>query len=275
MKKNTATVSGDDVLVRQARRAMWTAYRARLGLVDPLLPDFGVEGGIAGLEPNPVLRLLILPHDPEVDVADFNSEFWRWWTLEYLDPATGSETRWGAMQQPGSRMALRGTNAGDDGLFRYVALHRCLGVEMGLVKDATYFIPNLKAHVLRLAPAVARIWSALELQTRVIERFEIPEAAAPWEITVAFTKARGALIGHFAKGWAEPGEGFMPRPCTENALLFRQEINTPWPNPEGRRELAFQVGAWLEDSFGSTRRRWIRHPAPEPVILDSDAARWT
>ena len=274
MKKGE-TASVDDVLARQARRAIWAAYRARLGLDDPLRSDFGVVGGISGLEPNPVLRLLILPRDPDLDVADFDSEFWRWWASEYPDPATGSETRWGATQQPGSRMALRGTKSGDNSWFRYVALHRCLGVEMGLVKDATYFLPNHKAHVLRLVPAVARIWSALELLTRVIERFEIPEAFAPAELTVAITKARGAFIGHFAKGWAEPGQGFMPGPCTETALLFRHEISTPWPNPDGRRELAFRVGAWLEDSFGSTARRWIRTPAPEPATLDSDAARWT
>jgi hypothetical protein len=268
-------MSDDDVLVMQARRATWSAYRDRLGMADTRQPDFGTGGGIGGLEPDPILRLLVLPRDPDIEVADFNPEFWGWWTQEYLDPATSSDTHWGATQQPHSQMALHGTNYGDNTWFRYVALHRCLGVEMGLLKDATYFNPNLKAHVLRLTPAVARIWSALELQARVIERYEVPATAAPWEIAVAFTKARGTFIGHFAKGWAEPGQGYMAMPCKESGLLFRREIHSPWPDPKGRRELAFQIGAWLEDSFGNTQRRWIRNPAPEPVTLDVDAARWT
>jgi len=273
--RNPSTEIALDVLVRQARRAQWAAYRTRLGLADPSQSDFGVGGGIGGLEAGPVLRLLILPTDPEVDIADFDSAFWNWWSQEYADPATGSQTRWGSAQRPGSKIALRGTETGGDGWFRYIALHRCLGVEMGLVKDATYFIPNLKAYVLRLVPTVARIWSALEMQAKVVERFEISDAVMPWEISVAFTKARGALIGHFANGWAEPGEGFSARPCAEDGLLFRREINSSWPDANGRRELAFEIGAWLEDSFGNTQRRWIRHPSPEPPVLDSDAARWT
>ena len=264
---------GGDVLEVEARRVRWSRYRSRLALDDPSQPNFGT-GGIPSPGDDPFLRLLILPSDPEVDVAEFDGEFWAWWSEEYEDPASGTRTYWGMSKRPSFLSALRGTSFREDKWQRYVALHRGIGLDMGLLADATYFKPDIKAHVFRLVPAIARIWSALELYEKVLNRYQGQGVGGPWEVTLALARTHGSLLGHVAKGWAEPGFAFDARRCEENALLHRLEVNGVWPNDEGRRQLAYRMGGWIEDSFGTELRRWIPNPDPGGQPLDRDGARW-
>ncbi|PYN18766.1 MAG: hypothetical protein DMD99_26825 [Candidatus Rokuibacteriota bacterium] len=46
------------------------------------------------------------------------------------------------------------------------------------------------------------------------------------------------------------------RPCPEPNLLWRRELDS-WPAAEETKQLAFSVGAWIEDAFGSQSRRFL------------------
>ncbi len=79
----------------------------------------------------------------------------------------------------------------------------------------------------------------------------------PWECSIALRKTGGAALGNFGAGWAEYGDPRAnTRPCPEPNLLWRRELDS-WPAAEETRQLAYGVGAWVEDSFGSLNRRFL------------------
>jgi hypothetical protein len=101
---------------------------------------------------------------------------------------------------------------------------------------------------------VGRCWSALHVYGEAASRFGL---TGPWECSVALLKTSGAALGDFGAGWAEYGD---PRAnatsCPDANLFWRRELDA-WPGPDATKQLAFGIGAWIEDSFGSQSRRFL------------------
>jgi hypothetical protein len=256
----------------EAQRARWGHHRARLNLEAPSDPNFA-SGGIPGTTEGPFLRLVILPTDPESVAIDLDEDLWAWWVAEYDDPASQTITQWGTTKRLNHLGVFRGTQFRDDQWARYISLSRCLALDMGLMSDATYYLPSYEAHVFRLVPAVARVWSALHRYGAVLQQFAAGKTLGPWEVTLALRDTKGAMLGHVAKGWAEPGMGFRPAPCTDEGLLMRLEIPDIWPDDDGIRDVAYRFGLLMENSFGFDVRRWIVN-VPDNRVFDKEAARW-
>lgn len=256
----------------EAQRARWRHHRARLSLETPSDPDFAT-GGIPGIAEGPFLRLLILPTDPERVAVDLDEDLSAWWVAEYDDPASQTRTQWGATKRLSHLGVCRGTQFRDDQWARYISLGRSLSLDMGLMSDATYYLPTYEAHVFRLVPAVARVWSTLHRYGAVLQQFGGGKALGPWEVTLALRGTKGAMLGHVAKGWAEPGMGFRPAQCPDEGLLMQLEVQDSWPDNGGIREIAYRLGLWMENSFGLDVRRWLVRVSDDPAF-DTEAARW-
>lgn len=81
--------------------------------------------------------------------------------------------------------------------------------------------------------------------------------SGPWEVSVSLRDTGDAVLGNVARGWSEPGTGFADvRTCAEPGLLLRREV-AEWPDEAGTRTLAFDLGAWVEDSWGYSQRRFL------------------
>ncbi len=244
------------------QRVRWERVRAGLHLTDPRSEDFGT-GGLARRVDEPSVRLLLLPPDPEGTLLDFTSDFWAWWRERRADPATGSVEWWAREHEPTAGAAVcytRGGNTQDGKPWgSYLALHRTGGLEMELGSDGATTGGDEQRYF-RLTYAVGQVWYGLALFQEVIARVGLQ---GPWEMTVALQKTKGALLSHFAAGWAEPrgGAGDSRRNCLEPNLLFRYEL-PDWPDAEGLRDLAFRVGGWIEDAWGNKERRFLAQGGP-------------
>jgi hypothetical protein len=126
-------------------------------------------------------------------------------------------------------------------------------------------------HVFFLTTIVGRVWVGLSLYAAVLERFSIQ---GPWEITLALRDSHLAVLGNVAAGWAEPEETFprdeAPRCPDPNVLIVREAVE--WPDSDGRRFLAFDMGSNTEDAFGFRRRRFLGRV--DPVVGVFDASRY-
>ena len=118
--------------------------------------------------------------------------------------------------------------------------------------DATYRWRDRRAF--RLILMVGRIWAALDLYGKVVERFSVE---GPWEVSLALRSTEGAVLGNVGAGWPEPGQGFYdPTFCLEPGVLLRQEVAT-WPTTDEVHSIALRVGGWIENSFGVSQRRFL------------------
>lgn len=139
----------------------------------------------------------------------------------------------------------------------YFAVCRHGGFDMSLGPDGG--TEHKGKRVFWLVRIVGRIWAALHLYREFTTQFEVK---GPWECSVALLKTSGAALGNFGTGWAEYGDPFAnARPCPEPNLLWRRELEA-WPAGEEAQRLAFAIGAWIEDSFGSQNRRFLAHQGP-------------
>jgi hypothetical protein len=98
---------------------------------------------------------------------------------------------------------------------------------------------------------VALVWHLAAMQVEAVERWSIE---GPFEVAVAFAGVEGARLGAFAEGWRDVGDMFSwdAPTCVESNVLLRVECDIV--NPEA---LAIDVGERLENTFGSTHRRFI------------------
>jgi len=55
-----------------------------------------------------------------------------------------------------------------------------------------------------------------------------------------------------------------------NVLIIREVLN--WPDTEGQRSLAFDIGANIEDAFGCRQRRFLGRI--DPVVGAFDSSRY-
>lgn len=239
--------------LHELRRARWRHARQALHLLDPGANDFG-SGGLARFVEARSVRLLILPEDPEAMTIEFDKELWDWWLQDRLDPASGRSARWGLYEQPTATAAVRFERYGaDGGWVSYLALHRHGGLEMEIGANGIYSWRE-QQRAFRLIRATGNIWAALDLYREVVEHLEIE---GPWEVSLALQNTRGAILGNFGEGWAEPGMGFADEIsiCQDPGVLLHREV-THWPDVDGARSLAFDIGGWIEDSWGMRSRRF-------------------
>jgi hypothetical protein len=249
-------------------RARWRRWREGEQLLDPRSDEFA-RGGLARLIEDRAPRLLILPADPDLHLVDLDDELWEWWGSEYEDPASGGRTNWGATKRPAAGAAVFGTDYGQGGWSRYLALHRNGGLEVGFGRDGT-FVHRDRRYFL-LATLVGRSWAAFARYGDVAMRFDL---VSPFEITLALPDTAGAGLGRFAEGWAEPGQGFERDECHEPNVLIRRELMN-WPeNADGARALAFGFGAQIEDAFGVQQRRFLAYRGEHEGKFDPRSARW-
>jgi len=135
---------------------------------------------------DPLVRLLILPPDPEAERLALDDSFWEWFTGDLPDPGSGRPARWGSRHQPTSRTALRYQPYGSDECRRYLAVHRSGALEMGLGHDAgsgakpatdpgcEQQVADLRARgALRLITTVGRIWAAVAAYAELLERWPV------------------------------------------------------------------------------------------------------
>jgi hypothetical protein len=233
-------INMDDVV--EVQRSRWRRVRAGFRMDDPESEDFSTSG-LALRVAEPSVRLLILPPDPESLFLDFTPEMWAWWLAERANPASGRTGRWSRSERPTScAMVSHG------GLGRqwqsYLALHRNGGLEIELGRDGAVTAPDGKRYF-RLTYIVGQVWAMLALHHELSERIG---QSGPWEVTAAVRNTEGAFLCNFAKGWVEPGQGFISdvQTCSEPSLLLRRELRE-WPDADATRDIAFSFGGWLED----------------------------
>lgn len=258
-------------------RRRWRGARERIQLADPLSADFGT-GGLARHAPDVHVRFLILPGDPEAAAVEFDEELWTWWMQDRPNPFEGaSATNWGREGLPEANAAVRYDRWRDDrwNWDGYLALLRSGGLESGLGRPGSVRWRRApeedEMHVFLLTTIVGRVWVGLALYAEALERLSIQ---GPWEITLALRDSHLAVLGNVAAGWAEPEETF-PRDellrCPDPNVLIVREAQE-WPDPDGQRSLAFDIGSNVEDAFGFRRRRFLGRI--EPVIGVFDASRY-
>jgi hypothetical protein len=258
-------------------RNRWRKARERLHLADPLSGDFGT-GGLARHAHDVHVRFLILPGDPETAAVELDEQLWDWWMEDRANPFEGaSATNWGREALPEATAAVRCDRWTDDrwNWDGYLALLRSGGLEFGLGRTGSVRwrrrAEEDELHVFLLTTVVGRVWVGLSVYGEVLERLSIQ---GPWEISLALRDSRLAVLGNVAAGWAEPEETLpreeAPRCPDPNVLIVREALE--WPDPEGQRSLAFNIGSNMEDAFGFRRRRFLGRV--DPVVGVFDASRY-
>jgi hypothetical protein len=98
---------------------------------------------------------------------------------------------------------------------------------------------------------VGLVWHLAAMQIEAVERWSID---GPFEVSVALAGVEGARLGGFAEGWRDVGDMFVwdAPTCIESNVLLRVECDTL--DPEA---LAMDIGERLENTFGSTHRRFM------------------
>ncbi|MGH8936131.1 MAG: hypothetical protein ACRDXD_07705 [Acidimicrobiia bacterium] len=259
-------------------RNRWRRTRKALHLTDPSAEDFGT-GGLVALAPEVCVRLLVLPGDPEgIPLPEFDTTFWEWWCRERPNPFQGTRpTDWGSQRKPTVDAAVR-YRPHDSEPWRwdtYLALHRNGAMEFGLGEEGSarwaHRAGEGERRAFFLVSIVGRVWVAIALYGEVLTQYEIQ---GPWEVSLALRQTRDALLGNVAAGWKDFQDWF-PRDaptCPHPNLLVRREVGA-WPTGDGARDLAFALGATVEDAWGITDRRFLIRP-DQPGGGEFDVSRY-
>lgn len=244
----------DDPEQIEVHRRRWREARRALHMEDPECEEFG-RGRIPGVAEEIRARLLILPADPEGHCIRFDQSFWEWWALDPLDPHTNQASRFGVDTSASVDSAYRFRGAASQ-WERFVALAHSGAFEMCLGWDAVFPVTSAQGDVdvFCLLSIVGKIAAALAHYGQVREKFDI---TGPWEVTVGLRCTKGALLGYFASGWPDVGgPRYVGRKNSEENLLMRREIQK-WPEEDGVRELAYELGDQIENSWGFTQQRYL------------------
>lgn len=243
-----------DEALRELHRTRWRRAREALKLLDPQSDDFAT-GGLGRHVQHLSVRLVILPGDPERDAVEFDQRLWSWLKSELESPFEGQPTDWGQHMLPTTTAAVRCLQISAEHWVwdSYLALYRHGGLDTGFGVEGGSD-PGGDRRAFWLLRIVGRVWAGLHIYGDAVRRFGVE---GPWECSVALRKTSGAALGNFGAGWAEYGDPRAhARPCPEPNLLWRRELDS-WPAVEGTKQVAFSVGAWIEDSFGSQHRRFL------------------
>jgi hypothetical protein len=172
---------------------------------------------------------------------------------------------WGYDYHPTGEAAVTHAGVGNDrwASDTYLALHRHGGLEFAIGQPAVY--ESRERTVFRLVHIVGRLWDAIDFYSAVVHRFSI---SGPWEVTLGLRGTSGAFLGNVAQGWAEPGEGGWDLlPCPEENLLFLREIED-WPRAGEARDLAFEFGSCVDESWGAEQPRFLALRGPTEGEFD-------
>lgn len=265
------------LLELEALRARWRRARATVGLLHPTSDGFGT-GGLGRYVRQLRVRMVVLPADPETTaIGDLDRDLWEWW--EGADPtaleAPPLPRLAGATPTVGAAVRYW-SYAGKPWLWDlFLALHRHGGVDLGLGR-ATYTYggpePQHQREAFRLTTIVGRLWSALAMESAVVNRFA---ELGPWQVVIGLIDTRGSALGNVATGWEGPERSFPDEvaTCPEPNVLIVRELET-WPSEEqSLRALAFELGGVIEDAWGSKQRRFLARSGPFQGTLDLDRFR--
>ena len=242
-----------------AQRARWAAYRKHQGLVEQSGEGFA-QGGLGGLVEDLDVRLLVLPADPQADVVPLDGETLSWLKQQRDSPYGGGAVEWGHRSRATSTaLVLYDQYRDHKGWERYQALHRHGGIEFG-AGQLGYQLREMRVYALRAIVGFA--WSALAIQAEAIERWHLEP---PFELTVTLRDTKGATLGNFAEGWAEPGQGLHDvSTCIEEHVLLRWELDKRIE----ASQVAIELGDRIEQAFGTTNRRHLAQHGPHEGHFD-------
>jgi len=248
-------------------RARWHRQRERQRLIATDDAQFGI-GGLAAILDRPAVRLLVLPADPECSCVEFDDDFWAWYCVDLEDPVSGDRSNWGSACRPTANAAVR-TDARRELAGRYIAVMRHGGLELGLGREAVYAVRDT-VECFGLLTIVGRIWCALEQYRGVIQRFKV---AGPWQVTLALLQTEGRVLGNVATGWQDPIQFGDALVCRERNLVHVVEV-CEWPDAKGTEQLAYRLGARIEDSWGYKSRRFIARQGSAEGRFDRTRYGW-
>ncbi len=252
-----------------AVRSRWQAWHEGEGLGNPRGEGFA-NGSLAHLMPGPQSRFVALSTDPQAHLVEFDEDFWSWWGVEFDDPASDGETRWGGNKLPTADAAVFGDRWTDTEWARYIAVHRNGALEVGLGRDAR--LEHNERQYFPLTQIVGRCWAALSRFSSIVERYE-PDA--PFEVTLALAQTEGGLLANVAEGWAEPGQGFgNDQTCPLANVLIQRELPEWSADESDLQALAFSIGAQIEDTWGYTERRFIARAGDNQGEFDRSRISW-
>jgi hypothetical protein len=215
--------------------------------------------------------------DPEAWRIDFDDAFWVWWRGEHPDPSSGSAAQWGRQDQPTREAAVRLSLLSSDRLWPdYIALHHNGALELELGEHGAQKARIERAvggeiRAFRLITIIGRAWSAFALYDTARKRFGI---IGPSELSLALRDTACAFLENLARGWPEPWDYNHVTPAQpDKNLLLRREL-FECPTEEGQRHLAMQIGAWLEESWGSSHKRYLARDGPSAGQFDVTKHQW-
>lgn len=182
--------------------------------------------------------------------------------------AHGAENLWGfgTVATAGGACLYDYDNSSTGPWNQYLCVRGDGGLDVGLGAQVFREWDDVKCFF--LSAAVGRLWSALAVHAELSAK-----GFGPCEVTLALVDTEGSVLGGLAEGWAEPFAGFRheARRCPEPNVLLRIELGK-WPVAEDARELAFTLGALIENAWGYAIRRFIARTGPFEGKFDWRAA---
>jgi hypothetical protein len=201
-------------------RKRWVRARRVYCLADPSADGFG-SGPLGQFVGKPSVQLLILPADPQLNLVEFDGETWEWWLQDRIDPATTQKALWSHDSTSTSDAMVRFWPQRDHPWYRYVALNRSAGLEMGLGNDGAG-VRSMVGPCFRISRIVARVWTAIDLFTKVQERYSMK---GPYEITLGLIGTKEGWLSALA---SERGDmiksGSEPSIELPDGILMRREL---------------------------------------------------
>ena len=228
-------------------RERWRLVRRRLGQsADAEHGSVGLARRIESLS----ARLLILPGDPFATDLSFDEEFWGWWTNQGPSPF-GTHVQWTDTEPTVDAAVKYRGNLRE--WSTYLGLHRHGGIEVGF--DPSWS-GRQEGRFFRLLQTVGLVWIGAAAQAEAVGRFEL---AGPWELSLVFWQTDNSYLTGLGTGWGEPHRpaGWLPQAQQEPRIMIRQELDAFPESENDVRDLAFDVGARIEDAWGGTYRRFL------------------
>jgi hypothetical protein len=216
-----------------------------------LEPDFAL--GRSGARVRDLrCRLIVLPAGPDDTPLKFDEDFWTWWGSQ-VPKSTKGTNPFGNEVRASAWGAVWCLTSGGESWDSYLSLSQGGVLDVGIGHPAVFDRGEITAF--RLVGILGRVWTALDSYRPMIERSGVK---GPFEISLGLRDTRGSVLGHLATGWADIYEDLISRPVPvpESAYLGRWERDD-LTNAEGTRDLTYEIGGWIENCWGSWRRRFL------------------
>lgn len=230
------------------QRRRWADAR-RLDHLDLANSANFAAGGLGAHVDSLDLRVRFLPADPLAAPVRLDADAEQWLSEPRSSPHGGRAPDANLLKRATSSALVRYEQYNDErGWTTFVGLHRDGGLDFG---EGHAIVHHHDDRFLPLQPVVGAVWHLAAMQLEAVQRWKI---GGPFEVSVALAGVKGVQLGGFAEGWPGVG-GIFGRhapTCIEPNVLLRIEWDAV--DPEA---LAMDVGERLENTFGSTNRRFI------------------